>query len=472
VGPARARDVFRELDAKITAAMKEFGIPGVAVGVIHRGQEYLKGYGVTNVDYPVPVDADTVFRIGSTTKTFTGTALMRLVDQGKINLKAPVHKYLPQFAVADRTVSERVTVRQLLNHSAGWLGDDLQNFGPGDDTVELYTASMTRLPQLTPLGTTFAYNNASLVVAGRLIEVTTGLTYEAAVKKLVLDPLGLSHTRFFSDQIVGFNVAASHSLINGKPVVDPSLWPFPRSCDPTGGLISSVRDQLRWARFHLGDGTARGGTRLLSKRSLVAMRSNPGPGGTLIVELEGMGITWMLRPSAQGIRVIQHGGNWPGQSSGFMMVLSRGFAITLLTNSEGGPGLTNALFGDDWALKRFAGVSNLPAAVKRLSAGELAPYEGRYISQGITGSGSVVRTVIDLRGHEGQLRGSRSFANDTTDPTGADGEELGLAFYRRDFGLDLDAGGNPVGARSDFLRGADGKVAWFRTHGRLFRRQP
>jgi CubicO group peptidase (beta-lactamase class C family) len=319
VGAGTRDPLLRQLDAKITRAMRELRIPGVAVGVIYRGREYVKGYGVTNVDYPVAVDGDTLFRIGSTTKTFTGTTLMRLIDQGRMNLDAPVRSYLPDFATADAATAARVTVRQLLNHSSGWRGDDVEDFGRGDDAIARYVASMTRLPQLTPLGRVFAYNNAGLVVAGRLIEVVTGMPYESGVHELLLDRLGLAHTRFFSDQIVGYNVAASHIVVNGKAVVDPSLWAFPRSCDPTGGLISSVRDQLRYARFHLGDGRARNGRRLLTRRTLAAMRSNPGPGGTLVVELEGMGVTWMLRPSAQGVRIVQHGGNWPAQASGFMM---------------------------------------------------------------------------------------------------------------------------------------------------------
>src|SRR6185437_16839012 len=92
---------FDELDAKINAGMKTYAIPGVAVAVWAGGQEYVKGYGVTNVDHPVPIDGDTVFRIGSTTKTFTGTTTMRLVEQGKVDLDTPVRKYIPDFAVAD-----------------------------------------------------------------------------------------------------------------------------------------------------------------------------------------------------------------------------------------------------------------------------------------------------------------------------------------------------------------------------------
>ena len=87
-GRANANRLFAELDAKIEAGMEASGIPGVAVGVLYGGWEYLKGYGVTNVDHLGEVDPDTVFRVGSTTKVFTGTTVMRLVEQGKLDLNA------------------------------------------------------------------------------------------------------------------------------------------------------------------------------------------------------------------------------------------------------------------------------------------------------------------------------------------------------------------------------------------------
>lgn len=456
---------FDELDSKITAGMKAYGIPGAAVGVWAGGQQYVKGYGVTNIDHPVPVDADTVFRIGSTTKTFTGTAIMRLVDEGKVDLDAPVRRYLPEFAVADPAASATVTVRQLLNHTPGWMGDDVQDFGRGDDALARYVASMTRLPQLNPPGAVFAYNNAGLVVAGRIIEVVTGSTYESAMQNLLLDPLQLGHTHYFSDQIIGLNVAVAHNVVDGKPVVDTGFWSFPRSCNPTGALISNVRDQLRYARFHLGDGTAANGARLLSQQALTAMRSNPGAGGTLQVELTGMGVTWMLRPSAENVTIAQHGGTWNGQRSGFFLVPDRNFAMTLLTNSEGGAALAIDLFADDWALRRFAGVSNLPATAQHFSADDLAPYQGRYVAELVNESGAIEQAVIEFRPGNGQLDGT------VGDGSGDPGSPMGLAFYRPDYGLDLGPDNKPVGTRSNFVRGPDGNIAWFRNHGRLFRRQ-
>ncbi|OBF03480.1 penicillin-binding protein [Mycobacterium sp. ACS4054] len=462
-------EAFDELDAKINAGMAAYSIPGVAVAVWSGGREYVKGYGVTNVDYPLPVDGDTVFRIGSTTKTFTGTVMMRLVDQGEVDLDSPVRRYLPDFAVADRSASATVTVRQLLNHTAGWDGRDGQDFGPGDDAVARYVNAMARLPQLTPPGTAFAYNNSGLAVAGRIIELVTGTTYESAVRKLLLDPLQLAHTHYFSDQIIGLNVAASHKVVDGKALVATEFWAFPRSCNPTGGLMSTAREQLRYAQFHLGDGRAPDGKRILSRQSLQAMRSNPGAGGTLFVELTGMGVTWMLRPSAENVTVVEHGGTWKGQRSGFVMVPDRNFAMTVLTNSDGGFHMINDLFACDWALHRFAGVTNLPAVPQHLGAADLAPYEGRYIAEQVSQNGSVEQTVIDFRARDGQLAGTLDIVD-----AGADSQistELGLAFYRSDYGLDLGPDNKPTGSRSNFVRGADGNIAWFCSqHGRLFRR--
>jgi hypothetical protein len=152
-----------------------------------------------------------------------------------------------------------------------------------------------------------------------------------------------------------------------------------------------VRDQLAFARFHLGDGKAPNGKQLLTPRSLNRMRSYPGQGGTLAVELDGIGVTWHLRPSRQRVRIVQHGGDWPGQHSGFMIVPDRGFALTALTNSIGGPALIQELFTDDWALRTFAGLNN-PAAVPHvLSRRDLARYEGRYMAEAIESDGAVTK---------------------------------------------------------------------------------
>jgi CubicO group peptidase (beta-lactamase class C family) len=456
VGPAQATDpLLQTLDRRIEAAMARYQIPGVAIGVYYQGQEYVRGYGVTNVDYPQPVDGDTLFRIGSTTKTFTGTIIMRLVEQGKLDLNAPVRRYLPALQLADEAVAARVTVRQLLNHSAGWLGEDFSDFGRGDDAAAKYVASMRQLPQLTPLGEVFAYNNAAVVLAGYLIETVTGKAYEAVAQELVLDPLGLQHSGYFTDTLVGYALSAPHLVEAEQAVVMPPLWMFPRSLDATGGLVSSARDQLRYLRFHLGDGATVDGTPLLTSRSLQAMRSDLGPGGTIRVEIDGIGVSWWQRRTTEGVPVYQHGGSWGGQFSGIFFVPDRGFAMTALTNSTGGPNLIEELFFTDWALREFVGLSDPPAEPRALSPAQLAPYEGRYWRQAMPPFGNeFVDLTIDLRAANGELQASGDDANYT------------LANYRDDYFLAT----SPEGGRHrvDFLRGPDGRVVWLRDGGRLF----
>jgi CubicO group peptidase (beta-lactamase class C family) len=113
----------REFVSKIKEYMKEFKVPGVAVGILHGEEKLMKGLGVTNVDHPLPVDDSTLFQIGSITKTFVGTMVMQLVEKGKVELDAPIRSYLPQFKVKDRDASERATIRHLLTHTSGWVGD-------------------------------------------------------------------------------------------------------------------------------------------------------------------------------------------------------------------------------------------------------------------------------------------------------------------------------------------------------------
>ena len=158
----------------------------------------------------------------------------------------------------------------------------------------------------------FAYNNTALDIAGRVIEVVTGQPYEEAVRALLLDPLELSRTRFFTDELAGYPIAGCHSVVDDRAVFSPELWYLPRNGHPDGGLISSAREQLRYARFHMGDGRAADGTPLLTPASLQAMRSDPGPGGTLVAEIDGFGVSFGLRRTAEGVRVVMHGGSWAG----------------------------------------------------------------------------------------------------------------------------------------------------------------
>ncbi|HMF98622.1 MAG TPA: serine hydrolase domain-containing protein, partial [Vicinamibacterales bacterium] len=105
IQPAPSDPIFESLATLVTAKMQEYRIPGVAMGVLRNGQTTIRGFGIRNVNDPQPVTGSTVFPLASISKTVTTTAVMRLVEQGKIDLHAPVRKYLPDFRVADEAVS-------------------------------------------------------------------------------------------------------------------------------------------------------------------------------------------------------------------------------------------------------------------------------------------------------------------------------------------------------------------------------
>jgi hypothetical protein len=244
---------------------------------------------------------------------------------------------------------------------------------------------------------------------------------------------------------------------------------MPRSIHPTGGLISSARDQLSFARFHLGDGSDPGGKPLLTTGSVKAMHSRPGPGGTLFVELDGMGVTFQLRPSAEGVTIVQHGGDWTGQHSGLFFVPDRDFAFTVLTNSDRGSYLTGDLCGDDWVLSRFAGLHNLSAKPGTLSDSDLAAYAGDYTVSSIGFAGETVTLKTRLTVDQGRLRMHYLSAN--AEPMDVPhGAPAAFAFHHGEYVQPIDDHGQPLPYRGDFIRDEDGRVKWLRFAGRLNRK--
>jgi CubicO group peptidase (beta-lactamase class C family) len=127
----KSSEIRQRLDRFVKGEMKRTGVPGAAVGILHRGRRLVEGYGVTSVEHPLPVEADTLFQIGSTTKTYTATAAMRLVEQGKLDLNAPVRRYLPDLRLKNKE-AERKT--RLPRWSVDWPRSSISprsaKFGP------------------------------------------------------------------------------------------------------------------------------------------------------------------------------------------------------------------------------------------------------------------------------------------------------------------------------------------------------
>lgn len=365
----------QELNDRVVGLAEELAVPGVAVGVYIDGTEHYAFHGTTSIEHGLPVDGDTIFQFGSTGKTFTATAIMRLVDKGDVILDAPVRTYVPELKLKDPEVAEKVTVLQLLNHTAGWSGDLMENTGDGDDAIARYVEKMAEIDQVSPLGETVSYNNAALSVAGRVIEKVTGKTYEQAIKELIFDPLGFKNMFFFPSEIMTRRFAVGHNQDPDGTIKVARPWAMPRGNSPAGGISSNSADLIGWAKFHLGDGTSADGTRVLSEELLKKMQHPTAemPGSAIG---DAVGISWLLR-DVEGVRLVSHGGDTLGQHSDFVMVPDRNFAISSLTNC----GPNGNQFNDGivkWALEAFACVVLTDPEPLSLSTEELQPYTGRF----------------------------------------------------------------------------------------------
>src|SRR3954466_14802909 len=133
--PPMSDKLFAQLGAQVEKEMARLNVPGVAVGVIEGDKEQVATFGVTSVEQPLSITEDTLFQIGSTTKTVTATTVMRLVEAGKLDLNTPVQTYLPNLRLSDPAVASRVTLRHLLSHTGGWIGDFFIDTGAGRDAI-------------------------------------------------------------------------------------------------------------------------------------------------------------------------------------------------------------------------------------------------------------------------------------------------------------------------------------------------
>ena len=369
--------MFQELVAKAREWMEELRIPGVAIGLAVEDKEYTAGLGITSIENPLPVTPETLFRIGSTTKTYTATALFRLVEQGKISLDNPVRNYIPAFKVQDEVVSARATVCQLLNHTSGWMGDFFLDTGEGDDALEKLIAAMADVPQITPLGAIYTYNNVAVNVAGRIIEIISGKPYETAIREMILEPLELGHSFFTAGEVMLHRFALGH-VVHEDPqsgeekVIIAAPWVENRSNNPCGGLASNVLDQLKYVRFHMGNGTTPKGERLLNPETIKLMQTpavNAGEEGYV-------GLNWFIQDIG-GVRFVSHGGSSNGQQEELWLAPEKHFALSVMTNLDRGTTLIER--ATQWVREHFLGVVAPEPVLNELPAGQLSEYAAGYV---------------------------------------------------------------------------------------------
>ena len=346
---------------------------------------------------------------------------------------------------------------QLLNHTAGWAGDYEKNTGTGDDALARYVAGMADIEQVSPLGAEVSYNNASLSLAGYLIEKVTGKTYEQAMQDLVLTPLAMTDTWFFPNDVMTRRFAVGHIRSTGGVTSVARPWALPRNGNPAGGMSATAADQIAWARFHLRDGLTADGTQLVPAELIRSMREPTveTPGNALG---DAIGISWMLR-TVGDVLVAEHGGTTIGQHSAFALVPERQFGVIVLTNCGPNGEQLNLEFVK-WAMEAYLGLVEAEPDVVVAPADLLANYTGGYDSAAlgvaITAAGGGLSVKIDIK-PEALAEVGEIDQFDAPIP---------LALLAGDDDRYIVTDGAMKGVRGYFTRGADGAVDSINLGGR------
>jgi CubicO group peptidase (beta-lactamase class C family) len=440
------------LDEYVRGEMARWTVPGVAVGVLRDGQRELHGYGLASVETEQPVRPDTLFQIGSISKVYTATFIMRLVDEGKLALDEPIITYLPELKLADAQAQQTITLRHLLSHTSGLFGDYFEDFGLGDDALSRAIATFATLRQQFAPGALWTYCNTGFGLAGAIIERVTGQPFETAMRERLFKPLGLERSFFFAHGAIVYPHAIGHNQLH--PGADEHevarLYPLPRWVNAAGGIISNVNDLLTFAEFHLRDGVATDGTRLLSAESAQAMRQEQ----TLAANFaEGYGLGWALR-MAGGEQIVEHGGSTNGFQAKLVLVPSRTFAIAILTNSSRGSVLNEHV--RVWALDHELALRKERPMPQRLSDNELSQFAGRYERP----EGAIILTISD-----GGLIRAMTLTDPLEGKTEHFPEDRLEATGEREFVVVSE--GETRDERVDFILGKDGATRFVRMGGRL-----
>lgn len=274
---------------------------------------------------------DSLFQIGSISKVWTATLVMRLVDEARLDLDVPIVDVLPELRLSSQQVTARVTMRHLLCHTSGIDGDVFIDTGRGDDRLERYVAHLADVDQIHPLGATMSYCNSGFILAGRVVERVTGLTWDAALHDLLIEPIGLTHTVTLPEDALRFRTAVGHVGSPGERPAPAGAWQFPRSVGPAGLICATARDVLAFARMHLTAGRSVDGAQLLTEASVLDMQQPQVEVPDPYTNGGAWGLGWILY-DWDGHRVIGHDGNTIGQSAYLRILPELDLAVTLLAN--------------------------------------------------------------------------------------------------------------------------------------------
>ncbi|MGO3147017.1 MAG: serine hydrolase domain-containing protein [Leucobacter sp.] len=331
---AQIEQLREVLKARVPALLETHSVPGVGVSVRVGGETLALGFGVTNLEHPLPVTENTIFQIGSVSKTFVGLIAAQLEADGLLDIDAPVAPLLEDLGALD----PRITMRHLLTHGSGidaqyMIGrarELLANHA--DDSIQASIKHYADDELMFDPGTGYSYSGPGFMVAGAVIERVTGKPWADVLQERVLDPAGMGQTFTQADQVITHRVAAPHTVSEGIARLARNEgwqlgWQLPGWDVPGGGVLSTPAELLKYADFAESEDAR------VNFSSTLAPRSEPG------VEV---GYAW-VKSLKRGFPAIGHDGLTIGYASRFLILPDADIAYSVLSNSVLGKPLVRAV---------------------------------------------------------------------------------------------------------------------------------
>jgi len=343
--PALAPTAFDPVawDHLLAETARRHHVPGIVAGVLSvdrstgRENRFVARTGVTNIRTGVENDRDTVCQIGSITKVVTTTMIMQLREEGKLDLDTPVLELLPGVEL-DSPYADQLTVKHLITHTSGLDGDLFTDTGRGDDCVEKYVATLKTAEALFAPSTGWSYCNSGFVLAGRIIEVLDGRTWDASLRARITERLGLDTFLTLPEEVMSHRFQHGHVRAPGTSAWLPApVTSITRSMGPAGLISSTVDDLLSFGGAFLRGGDATGGARLLTEESVDLMTQahwTLDPAAAAMAPEWGLG--WM-RDDWNGHRMYWHGGTTIGNNAWLQVLPDDGLVFVVFCNGGVAP---------------------------------------------------------------------------------------------------------------------------------------
>lgn len=339
---AKSNEDIQEIDSYVLEQMKDLGIPGVAIGIV-RGDQivYTQGYGVAD-DTGRAMTSDTPFLIASLSKPITALGIMQLVEEGKINLDAPVQMYLPWFRVADEEVSSKITIRHLLHQTSGF--DEREGYvrnlstDSSDDALETSIRALNAAELNFTPGEAFEYTNTNYDILGLLIQTVSGLSYEEYIEEKIFVPLDMDQSYTSLEAARAGEMTSGYYPFFGITKAYDHLMPYSRIVKPSAGLFSSAEDLTHFLIAHLNQGQYQGNS-ILSQEGITTLHTP----GIQFSENAGYAMGWSVfsfpdmtpaTPNNTAPIGISHAGEWVGYTSLLVFIPELETGIVLLINKS------------------------------------------------------------------------------------------------------------------------------------------